>query len=147
MKKKILSIGLIMLSVGMLFACGKKAGNETEKNSENNANYITSAIAPELYSIMFEKEPSKYEISYDADYFLTEIDGENDTIYIETFFIYESDENGKLSSCKTVMVTKSDLNQKHMEEYLKMSYGENYVYSKPYDNVYVHFEKIEVPVN
>ena len=147
MKIKNLCIGIIILSVGMLFACGKKEDNEVEKSNAKNSNCITSAIAPELNGVMFDKEPSNYEIKYNADYFLTVMDGEQDTIYIETFFVYERDEDGKLSSCKTVMVTKPDLNQKYMKEYLELSYGENYEYSKPYDNVYVHYEEIEVPVN
>lgn len=112
------------------------------QDSEKFGNVLTDSFNPELYSILFEKSPYEYRVSYTADNYLTIIEGEQDLIYFESFLVYEEDNEGNILSCKTVMITKPELDQKYMEDYLKLAYGESYEYTKPYDNVYVNFEVI-----
>lgn len=120
----------------------KSQEEKSSQDSEEFGNVITHSFNPELYSILFEKEPYKYRVSYTADNYLATIEGEQDLIYFESFLVYEEDNEGNILNCKTVMITKPELNQKYMEDYLKDVYGQSYEYIKPFDNVYVHFEVI-----
>lgn len=142
MKKKIIIL-LVMFFACMCSSCANQSQDEeTNQCIENECSYLTGTFTPELYDILFEKEPYEYEIKYSADYYLTMIEGHQDLIYYENFFIYEKDVDGNLTNCKTVMITKPELNQTYMEEYLIEAYGEDYKYEKPFENVYVHDEDI-----
>lgn len=142
MREKNIYLIAIMIFASILISCGSKS--DYDKRDITKENYVTNALSKEMYEIMFEKEPSEYEVHYRADNYLTVIDGAQDVIYFETFLVYERDEEGNLSKCKSVMVTEKELNQEYMEEYLQQAYGYDFEYTKPYENVYVHMEVIPI---
>lgn len=132
MKKRIIILEMFLVMIFTLCSCDKK-----EKSDNTERNYITNAVAPEIYEIMYEGSPDDYEVRYRVENNLIDIDGVQEVVSYERFYIYEKDENGNFISCKSIMVTKPNSNHKHMEQYIKDVYGENFEYLKPYENVYV----------
>ena len=140
MRKKAI-IAAVIIWACMCSACTSQPQDaKTNQSTEDKSSYLTSTFAPELYDVLFEKELCKYEVNYSADYYFTMIEGQQDLIYYENFFVYEKDTTGKVINCKTVMITKPELNQTYMEEYLAVVCGADYKYEKPFKNVYVHVE-------
>lgn len=143
MKIRMALLFIITLAIcaGLSCACHSQERNRTQV-FEATEKYLTDVFEPKLHEILFDKEPYEYKVKYEADFYLTVIEGRQDVIYFETFFIYKEDDNGKMINCKTVMITKPELNQRYMEEYLFDVYGATYEYTKTFDNVYVHMEDV-----
>ena len=137
MRKRIVILGTFILMLCMFSSCDKKTKSD---NSEQN--YISSAVAPEIQELIFENMNENCEVRYSEESDLIAVDGVQEFVIYEEFCVYERDENGNLIRFKSIMVTKPDSNQQHMEENIKLEYGENFEYLKPYDNVYVIEQEI-----
>lgn len=140
MRKRIVIIGTFLIMLLALCACDKKVDSD---NSEQN--YISNAVAPEIQELIFENLNENCEVRYSEETDLIAVDGVQEFVIYEEFCIYERDENGNFIRCKSIMITKPDANQQHMEECIKSVYGENFEYLKPYDNVYVIEQEIPLP--
>lgn len=140
MKKRIIILEIFLVMIFTLCSCDKK-----EKSDNTEQNYIANAVAPEIYEIIYEDSLDDYEVRYCVENNLIDIDGVQEVVSYERFYIYEKDENGNYIRCKSIMVTKPNSNHKHMEQYIRDVYGENFEYFKPYDNVYVIEQEIPLP--
>ena len=53
---------LVMILACMCSACsGDTQGEENKQGTDNKSNYLTNTFAPDLYDILFEKQPNEYE--------------------------------------------------------------------------------------
>lgn len=144
MEKAIMKIKNVLLIIffAVIF-CVESSCEKQEDSKDCENNYLKSTFNEELNKILFDDEPYKYRVSYNADYCLANVDGKQELIYLETFFVYEEDSYKNMLSCKTVIITEPNLRQEDMEEYIKDAYGDVYEYTKLFENVYVHNEVVD----